>query len=103
MLKYVSFVLLVCLWFNVGVTGNDEKEVADMTDPTRPSAFCGVCGEPIAVHEHTLFLGGFANLVRFHTASGEILVHDTCAQKFETRSELLRFLTNGKEDLSYLE
>ncbi len=74
-----------------------------MADLTEAVASCGVCRKPIAVHEHTLFLGGFPNLVRFHTSSGEILVHDTCAQKFETRSELLRFLTDGKEDLSYLE
>ncbi len=74
-----------------------------MADVTRAERCCGVCGEPIAVHEHTLFLGGFANLVRIHTQKGEILVHHGCAENFSTRNELVRFLTDGEEDLSYLE
>ena len=74
-----------------------------MTDVTRTGLTCGVCRKPIPIHEHTLFLGGFGNLVRIHTGPGDYLVHDTCFAEFKTRSELVRFLTDGREDLSYLE
>jgi len=32
-----------------------------------------------------------------------VLIHEECADSFETRSKLLSFLTNGKDDLSWLE
>ncbi len=64
---------------------------------------CPVCGEKILPHEEALFFSGRGNLVQMWVGERVVLIHRECADSFETRSELLRFLTRGKADLSWLE
>ena len=64
---------------------------------------CPVCKEMILPHEVALFFSGKGNLVQMRVEKAVVLVHFECADSFETRSELLRFLTDGKSDLSWLE
>jgi len=64
---------------------------------------CPVCKKTILPHEVALFFSGKGNLVQMRVEEDVVLVHWECADSFETRSHLLRFLTNGKDDLSWLE
>jgi len=64
---------------------------------------CPICKETILPHEIALFFSGRDNLVQLRVGNEIILLHRHCADSFETRSSLLRFLTNDKEDLSWLE
>ncbi|NOZ12354.1 MAG: hypothetical protein GXO69_01750 [Acidobacteria bacterium] len=64
---------------------------------------CPVCKENIFPHETALFFSGRDNLVQMRLGDAVVLIHRECADSFETRSDLLRFLTNGKSDLSWLE
>ncbi len=64
---------------------------------------CPICKEIIFPHEEALFFSGRDNLVQMRVGKKLVLVHTECADSFETRSELLRFLTNGEADLSWLE
>ena len=64
---------------------------------------CPVCKETILPHETALFFSGKGNLVQMRVRESIVLIHSECADSFETRSDLLRFLTDGREDLSWLE
>ncbi|NOY23428.1 MAG: hypothetical protein GXO70_07950 [Acidobacteria bacterium] len=67
------------------------------------AVMCPVCKETILPHEVALFFSGKGNLVQMRIGVEVVLIHQECADSFETRSDLLRFLTDGKEDLSWLE
>ncbi|PJB83061.1 MAG: hypothetical protein CO090_01765 [Acidobacteria bacterium CG_4_9_14_3_um_filter_49_7] len=64
---------------------------------------CPVCRTVILPHEVALFFSGKGNLVQMRVEEDVVLIHEECADSFETRSKLLSFLTNGKDDLSWLE
>jgi hypothetical protein len=64
---------------------------------------CPVCQEGILPHEVALFYSGKGNLVQMRVAERVILVHEECADSFDTRSQLLQFLTDGKHNLNWLE
>ncbi len=67
------------------------------------AVMCPVCKKTILPHEVALFFSGKGNLVQMRTGTEVVLIHQECANSFETRSDLLCFLTDGREDLSWLE
>ncbi len=64
---------------------------------------CPVCKERILPHEVALFFSGRDNLVKIYIKDDYILVHHECLKKYESVSELVKEITGGKTDLSYLE
>ncbi len=73
-------------------------------EPTNKDArICPVCEKTVFPHEVALFFSGKGNLVQMRMGENVVLIHEECADSFGTRSKLLSFLTNGKDDLSWLE
>ncbi len=64
---------------------------------------CPVCKERILPHELALFYGGKDNLAKIYLKEGYVLVHFECLEKYPSMSELVKDITGGEEDLSYLE
>ncbi len=69
----------------------------------KPDRKCGICHKPFMTHEVALFHSGKGNLVQVHTDKGIVLIHWSCAQPYETTSELLQAVTGGRQNLDYLE
>jgi len=67
------------------------------------SPVCPVCDERLLPHELALFHSGKGNLIQIHTRKGPVWVHPECAEKFETRNQLVQFVTEGADDHSWLE
>ncbi|BBB32408.1 hypothetical protein TTHT_0846 [Thermotomaculum hydrothermale] len=64
---------------------------------------CPVCHKKIPPHEVALFFGGKDNLMKIHIKDDYVLVHFECVEKYNSVSELVKDITNGEVDLSYLE
>ena len=73
------------------------------TNTNQEERTCPVCNELIFPHEIALFFSGKGNLIQMRVNDDVLLIHRECAESFGTGSELLRFLTNGAADLSWLE
>ncbi len=65
--------------------------------------YCPVCKEKIKPHEVALFFGGKDNLAKIYIKEDYVLVHFECLEKYESVSELVKDITGGEIDLSYLE
>ncbi len=64
---------------------------------------CPVCREKIPPHEVALFFGGKDNLVRVYIENDYVLVHFDCLKRYGSVSDLVKDISGGKTDLSYLE
>ncbi len=64
---------------------------------------CPVCKEKIPPHEVALFFGGKDNLVKVYIKDDYVLVHFECLEKYGSVSELVKEISGGETDLSYLE
>ncbi len=73
------------------------------TDGNPEERRCPVCKEKIYPHETALFFSGKGNLIQMRVDEKLVLIHRECAESFGSGSELLRFLTNGANDLKWLE
>ncbi len=64
---------------------------------------CPVCKKKILPHEVALFFGGKDNLAKIYLKDDYVLVHFECLEKYDSVSELVKDITGGEIDLSYLE
>ncbi len=64
---------------------------------------CPVCKEKILPYEIALFFGGKDNLVKIFIDDDYLLVHKYCVEEYGSLNELVKEITGGKTDLSYLE
>lgn len=64
---------------------------------------CPICNEVFLPHETALFLSGRCNLTKVYIDNTFFLIHPECEETFETRGDLVKFLSKGKVDNSYLE
>ena len=72
-----------------------------MTD--NANRHCPLCKEVFLPHETALFYSGRCNLAKIYLSDGYVLVHHECAEQYPTTSELVKALTEGKEDFSHME
>lgn len=64
---------------------------------------CPICHEHFLPHETALFFSGRCNLAKIYVDDVSYLIHLHCVDTFKTHSDLIKFLSNGKKDNSFLE
>jgi hypothetical protein len=69
----------------------------------KPNEICPVCKEKFLPHETALFFSGRCNLAKVYVDDTFYLVHHHCVEEFKTHGELVKRLSDGKKDNSYLE